>query len=60
MSDEGWYYCTADGSVRQGKEARGLDRMGPYPDAETAGRALEIAAARNSSADEAEQDWKQG
>lgn len=58
MSDEGWYYCTADGSVRQGKQARGLDRLGPYPDEATAGNALEIAAARTRAADEQDADWK--
>ncbi len=52
-----WYYCVSDGSVRQGKDARGLDRMGPYPDRETAERALEIAAERNRAADKAEDDW---
>lgn len=55
--DEQWYYCVADGSVRQGKESRGLDRMGPYPDRATAQRALEIAAERNRAADKADRDW---
>lgn len=55
--DEQWYYCVSDGSVRQGKDARGLDRMGPYPDRATAERALEIAAERNKAADKADHDW---
>jgi hypothetical protein len=56
--DDKWYYCVSDGSVRQGKDARGLDRMGPYPDRETAARALEIAAERNRAADDADRDWE--
>lgn len=59
-SDDQWYFCVADGSVRRGKESRGLDRMGPYPDPETAARALEIAEARTAAADaadEADDDW---
>ncbi|MDG3011907.1 hypothetical protein G4X40_17335 [Rhodococcus sp. D2-41] len=55
--DQGWYYCLSDHTVRQGKQARGLDRLGPYPDRATAERALEIAAARNKSADEADDRW---
>lgn len=59
MSDDEnlWYYCVSDGSVRQGKDARALDRMGPYPDRETAARALEIAAQRNKAADDSDDDW---
>jgi len=57
-SDTQWYYCTADGSVRQGKESRGLDRMGPYPDAETARNALAIAKSRNDAADAADREWR--
>ena len=57
MSDGDWYYCTADGSVRQGKESRGFDRLGPYPDEATARNALEIAKARTASADEQDRDW---
>ncbi|MFC9788668.1 hypothetical protein [Rhodococcus sp. NPDC127528] len=55
--DHLWFYCISDGSVRQGKEARGVDRMGPYPDRATAARALEIAAERNKAADKADDDW---
>lgn len=58
MSDDNqWYYCISDGSVRQGKDARGLDRMGPYPDRATAERALEIAAERNRAADNEDREW---
>lgn len=59
-SDDQWYFCVADRSVRRGKESRGLDRMGPYPDPQTAARALEIAQERTAAADaadEADDDW---
>jgi hypothetical protein len=52
-----WYYCLNDHTVRQGKEARGLDRMGPYPDRESAQNALEIAKARNAAADSDDAKW---
>ncbi|MCW4355350.1 hypothetical protein ONR57_18775 [Hoyosella sp. YIM 151337] len=59
MRDEDqWYYCVKDGSVRQGKESRGLERMGPYPDRATAARALEIAKERTRAADEADEKWR--
>lgn len=56
--DDQWYYCVKDGTVRRGKESRGFDRMGPYPDRATAERALEIAKERNRAADEADERWK--
>ena len=57
MSDE-WYYDVSTGEVSKGKVPNALNRMGPYPDRETALRALEIAAERNKAADEAEDEWK--
>ncbi|AEF39699.1 MULTISPECIES: hypothetical protein [Hoyosella] len=56
--DDQWYYCVTDGTVRQGKESRGLDRMGPYPDRAAAERALEIAKERNRAADESDEEWR--
>ncbi|MBN4927991.1 hypothetical protein IEU95_14185 [Hoyosella rhizosphaerae] len=56
-TDDQWYYCVTDGSVRRGKESRGLERMGPYPNKETAARALEIAKERNEKADEQDEEW---
>ncbi len=59
MSDDNeWFYCVADGTVRRGKESRGLERMGPYPDEATARRALEIARERNKAADEQDKEWR--
>ena len=60
MSDDGWYYDVRTGKVSQGKDPHALNRMGPYPDKETAQRALDIAAERNKAADAADDDWKNG
>ncbi|SQI39678.1 Uncharacterised protein [Rhodococcus coprophilus] len=57
MSDDGWYFDVKTGKVTQGKDPNALNRMGPYPDRETAMRALEIAAARNKAADDADEEW---
>lgn len=55
--DDQWYYRPSDHSVRQGKEAPVLDRMGPYPTREAAERALQIAKERNEAADAADRAW---
>ena len=55
--DKQWYFDLADGSVHQGKVGDVFTRMGPYPDRATAERALEIAAARTKSADDADDEW---
>ncbi len=58
MSDQTgeWYYNVSTGEVTQGKEPNALNRMGPYPNEETARRALEIAAERNADADAEDDD----
>ncbi|WP_372448861.1 MULTISPECIES: hypothetical protein [Saccharopolyspora] len=38
---------------------RAADRLGPYPDQQTAARALEIAEERTEAADEADRRWKE-
>jgi hypothetical protein len=55
--DEAWYYDVRTKTVAQGKESGALDRMGPYPDRESAERAIAIAAERNKAADKADDDW---
>lgn len=58
MSTDGdWYYDVRTKTVSQGKESGALDRMGPYPDRESAERAIAIAAERNKAADKADDDW---
>jgi hypothetical protein len=55
--DPGWYFCTKHNTVEHGNVCRSADRLGPYPDRDTASRALEIAKARTEAWDKAEQKW---
>ncbi|QBJ94940.1 hypothetical protein ERC79_02395 [Rhodococcus sp. ABRD24] len=59
MSDKDtqWYFNLSDGSVSQGKDSDVFDRMGPYPDRESAERALQTAAERNKAADDVDAEW---
>ena len=58
MADsDGWYYCLKHGEVEHGRVCRAVDRLGPYPDAATASRALEIAKQRTKAADAADREW---
>jgi hypothetical protein len=57
MSDEQWYFCLKHHTVEGPDGCRAADRLGPYPDKETASRALEIARERTEAADEADRDW---
>ncbi|GGG25087.1 hypothetical protein GCM10007304_43660 [Rhodococcoides trifolii] len=57
MSDTGeWYYDVETKQVSQGKTTGYSNRMGPYPDRDSAEHALETAAARNKAADK-DDDW---
>jgi hypothetical protein len=59
MTDEDeWYYSLRDGRVVRAEEAKAVDRLGPYPDRETAARALEIARGRTEEADRADREWR--
>jgi hypothetical protein len=59
MSDEEWYYSLKDGRVVKAEEVRAADRLGPYPDKETAARALEIARERTEANDAADREWNE-
>jgi hypothetical protein len=59
MSDEEWYYSLKDGKVVGPGEVRAADRLGPYPDKETASRALEIARERTEAADRSDEEWNE-
>ena len=54
MSDEQWFYCLKHHTVEGPDGCRAADRLGPYPDKETASRALEIARERTEAADRAD------
>jgi hypothetical protein len=55
--DPGWYFCTKHNRVEHGEVCKAADRLGPYPDKETAERALDIAKARTEAWDKAERAW---
>ncbi len=56
--DSSWYYDLKTGEVTQGRQRSWTRRMGPYPTAEAASRALETARERNEAwdAEDAEDD----
>lgn len=58
MARGGWYFCLKHRQVEPKSGCRAADRLGPYPDQETAARALEIAEERNQAAEEADRSWK--
>lgn len=58
--DDGWYYSLVDGKVVRADEVRAVDRLGPYPDRETAARALEIARERTEANDRDDRQWNRG
>jgi hypothetical protein len=57
MDDEQWFYCLKHRKVEPREGCRAADRLGPYPDEETAARALEIARERTEAADQADREW---
>lgn len=59
MARGGWYFCLKHRQVEPKSGCRAADRLGPYPDQQTAARALEIAEERNQEADQADRSWKE-
>jgi hypothetical protein len=57
MDETQWFYCLKHGTVEPREGCRAADRLGPYPDRETAARALEIARERTEAADQADREW---
>ena len=60
MNDDEWYYSLKDGRAVRAHEVRAADRLGPYPDRESAERALELARERTESQDRADREWNEG
>lgn len=54
---DGWYYCLRHQRAEPYEGCRDADRLGPYPDRETASRALDIAKERTEAADAADREW---
>ena len=59
MSDEQWFFCLKHHTVEGPDGCRAADRLGPYPDKETASRALEIARERTEAADRSDEEWNE-
>lgn len=59
MATDGWYFCLKHHQVEPAAGCRAVNRLGPYPDRETASQALEIARERTKAADEADQRWNE-
>ena len=59
MNDQQWFYCLKHQTVEGPDGCRAADRLGPYPDRETAAHALEIARERTESADRADREWNE-
>ncbi|MCI2423695.1 hypothetical protein MOQ72_40445 [Saccharopolyspora sp. K220] len=57
MGGGSWYFCLKHRQVEPKAGCRAAERLGPYPDRETAARALEIAEERTKAADEADRRW---
>lgn len=57
MATDGWYFCLSHNQVEPAAGCRAANRLGPYPDRETASHALEIAKERTKAADEADRSW---
>lgn len=53
-----WFFCLLHNEVEQEAGCRAGDRLGPYPDRETAARALQIANERTEQADRDDRDWE--
>lgn len=60
MDPKGWYFCLKHHQVEPGAGCRSTERLGPYPDAATAGQALELARQRTEAVDEAERQFNDG
>ncbi|MGW3471328.1 hypothetical protein ACWDKQ_23365 [Saccharopolyspora sp. NPDC000995] len=57
MGDGSWYFCLKHRHVEPKAGCRAAERLGPYPDRETAARALEIAEERTKAADDGDRRW---
>ncbi|SHK65174.1 hypothetical protein SAMN05443637_109189 [Pseudonocardia thermophila] len=60
MAGEQWFWCLKHNTVEPLEGCRAADRLGPYPDRQTAARALEIARERTEANDAADEDWEEG
>lgn len=57
MSEGTWYYCLDHKAVEPAEGCRAIDRLGPYPDRETAAHAVELAHERTEQEDRKDAEW---
>ncbi len=57
MSEGTWYYCLNHKTVEPAEGCRAVDRLGPYPDRETAARAADLARERTEQEDRRDAEW---
>ena len=57
MTEGNWYYCLNHHAVEPAEGCRAVDRLGPYPDRETAARAVELARERTEQEDRRDAEW---
>ncbi|WP_407924360.1 hypothetical protein [Actinokineospora pegani] len=57
--DTRWWYNTKTNQVEHGDIGKAIDRMGPYPDRESAERALQAARERTEAEDRKDKDWQE-
>lgn len=53
-----WYYCLKHQRVEEEGQCRATDRLGPYPDPETAARALELVHEREERLEAEDRAWR--
>lgn len=57
MSEGTWFYCLRHHAVEPVEGCRASDRLGPYPDRDTAARAVELARERTEQEDRRDAEW---
>lgn len=55
-----WYYCLRHGTVEAEGVCKATDRLGPYPDPESAAHALESIRRREERLEAEDRDWAEG
>lgn len=55
-----WFYCLRHGTVEPEGACKATDRLGPYPDPESAARALESLHEREERLEAEDREWADG
>ncbi|HZG89947.1 MAG TPA: hypothetical protein VEZ42_07005 [Pseudonocardia sp.] len=57
MGEGTWFYCLQHNTVEQVDGCRAMSRLGPYPDRETAARAVDLARENTEREDRRDAEW---